>query len=365
MRKTLLVLFLALAAACTPRGTIEAIFNVPPDSGATPYDIHVVTTRQPLTAPPFFGPARGADVQYSRFGVTVPDNRDTGEVTWRHETAVDPSSQFLTTDHAILGSAQEMSQSLRAGLQDRDLETREIVLFVHGYNTNFAEALYRLAQVAHDFDVPGKPVLFSWPSAGDPRGYLYDRDSVLIARDALADTIQRLNTASRGRLTIVSFSMGGFLTVEALRQLALTGDRRTIDRLQGAIFISPDIDVDLFARQAQTIAPLPDPMVVMASRNDAALGVSALLTNQEARLGSLPSLEGLEDLGIILIDITDFDGDAENSHSVGLTSPSLIRILRGASEAQEALAPVFEAGSGRRSREITPEDIAAGLDGAR
>ena len=62
------------------------------------------------------------------------------------------------------------------------------MLFVHGYNNNFSEAIYRHAQIAWDYEMRGPQIHFAWPSAADPLEYTYDRDSVLIARDALART---------------------------------------------------------------------------------------------------------------------------------------------------------------------------------
>ena len=46
----------------------------------------------------------------------------------------------------------------------------DIVGFVHGHNNTYAESVYRLAQFAHDYELPGPQVLFAWWSAASPVG---------------------------------------------------------------------------------------------------------------------------------------------------------------------------------------------------
>ena len=71
-------------------------------------------------------------------------------------------------------------------------DRRSAIIFIHGYNTNFAEGLYRHTQLQHDLKPHGISIHFAWPSAASPRGYLYDRESALFSREALATTIDAL-----------------------------------------------------------------------------------------------------------------------------------------------------------------------------
>ena len=57
------------------------------------------------------------------------------------------------------------------------------MIFAHGFNTNFQEALFRLVQMSADARIEGTPVLFSWPSQARVTGYRVDRDSVALSRD--------------------------------------------------------------------------------------------------------------------------------------------------------------------------------------
>ena len=45
---------------------------------------------------------------------------------------------------------------------------REIFIFVHGYNNNFADSIFRNAQIVYDYKVPSVALHYAWPSAGSP-----------------------------------------------------------------------------------------------------------------------------------------------------------------------------------------------------
>ncbi|MGO8411564.1 alpha/beta hydrolase, partial [Rhizobium ruizarguesonis] len=76
------------------------------------------------------------------------------------------------------------------------------------------------------------------------------------SRDALTDLLAALARDSRiGTITVFAHSMGGWLTVEALRQLRLSGQDDVFNRLT-VVLAAPDIDVDVFQAQMQVIGPM-------------------------------------------------------------------------------------------------------------
>jgi esterase/lipase superfamily enzyme len=85
---------------------------------------------------------------------------------------------------------------------------REAALFVHGFNTNFAEGVYRQAQLSHDHDVEGPSIHFAWPSAAITADYAYDRESALFSRDGLEAAIEALARANVASYNLVAHSMG-------------------------------------------------------------------------------------------------------------------------------------------------------------
>lgn len=90
-----------------------------------------------------------------------------------------------------------------------------------------------------------------------------------------------------GEIMVVAHSMGGFLTAEALRELRVQHRDRVIARLGRVVLAAPDIDVDDFRAQVQTIGPLKPPLTVLVSKDDAALRVSNLVGGSRARAGAL------------------------------------------------------------------------------
>ena len=331
-----LVLCLALSlAACAPRGMATlapGAADLAPARG-----VFVATTRPPDAAlPDIFGPARSDAVGFARFDVAVPKDRPVGRIVWPGRDGPDPLRHFLTDATRLYQDPAAFRGALAAALRDRSSGGREAVLFVHGFNTTFGEGLYRTAQIGADLDLPGVLLHYSWASRANPLAYAYDRDSALFARDGLERLLQETAAAGADRVLIVAHSMGAALTMEALRQLAIAGDRRTLDRIGGVVLVSPDIDVDLFRQQAKRIGPLPQPFVIFTSARDRALALSARLTGEGARLGNLTTAEPLADLAVTLYDVSAFsDG---NAHFVPAESPSFLRLIGRIGDLDTALS---------------------------
>ncbi len=126
-----------------------------------------------------------------------------------------------------------------------------VLVFVHGYNTRFDEAVFRLAQVVHDSGAPVTPVLFSWPSWGSLASYPYDRESAAFSRDALEDLLARLaKDPSVTQVSVLAHSMGGWLTMEALRQMGIRQGGIPA-RISNVMLAAPDIDVDVALMQGR------------------------------------------------------------------------------------------------------------------
>ena len=188
----------------------------------------------------------------------------------------------------------------------------------------FTEGLYRIAQLRHDLEIPGVALHYSWPSAAEPLGYVYDRDSAMFARDGLEKLIRETIAAGATRVTLVAHSMGSFLLMESLRDIAIR-DGRIMPQIRGVVLISPDIDVEAFRMQAKDIGTLPQPFLIFGSDRDRVLRLSALITGQRGRLGSLDSVEQLSDLEVTYLDVGAFSKGS--GHFVPGTSPALIKVL--------------------------------------
>ncbi len=333
-RRATWVLVCAFLVACTPRA--EIVMNRDAEVLGQLKTIFVGTTRSTDPETGRYTDRRQADERFQRYVVSIPPSREPGEITWpRAGAPADPTRHFVTVSADSFRDGASFRAAIGQVLGERPRGTREVVIYVHGFNNTFAEGLYRIAQMSADLEIPAETVYYAWPSAGNALGYVHDRDSALFARDGLERLIDQLVLAGADRVLLVAHSLGSALTMETLRQIALRGDRRTIDRIAGVMLISPDIDIDVFRAQAQVIGVLPQPFVIFTSRRDGALALSARLTGASDRLGNLRDLSSVADLPVTVVEAGAFrDGDA---HFTLGTSPALIRLLANATTIDAAL----------------------------
>ena len=324
--KRLCIAGLCLAlAGCAARAVIVVLPEA--DGIGATETVFVASTRQFVDGA--FTDTRLEGLDFTRFAVHVPPRRDLGAIE-AAGARPDPETQFLVTRADSLADARGYRAALSAALAARPADAREVMLFVHGFNSTFADGLYRTAQIRHDFGVPGVAVHYAWPSAGHPLGYAYDRDSALFARDGLERLIAETAAAGSHDIVLVAHSLGSAVTMEALRQLRIGGRQDVLDRIAGVILFSPDIDTEVFRVQAARIAPLPQPFVIFTSRRDRALRISALITGQRERLGSLGEIDDVAEFDITMIDVTSFRGGADDglNHFTAASSPGMVRLLQ-------------------------------------
>jgi esterase/lipase superfamily enzyme len=282
----------------------------------------VATTRAAATEPPgqMFSGERARGLAFADIVVSIPPDsqRKAGEVQWPSSPPGDPTRDFVTlrADRLDLkGAIAHFDERLAASPQ------RHVLLFVHGYNTRFDEAVYRFAQITHDSGASVVPVLFTWPSRGRLFDYVYDRDSATYSRDALEAVLQALVKDSKvASVSVLAHSMGNFLLVESLRQMAIR-DGAISPKIVDIMLAAPDIDVDVFRRQIAEIEKTDKtpPVILFVSQDDRALSVSRWLAGDEARLGAIdptsePYRSILEEAHVHVVDLTKVASDDAINH---------------------------------------------------
>ena len=318
-----LVLVLLLAS-CAQRGQI----TLDPQAakiGAV-QTVFVGTTRQIDPETRRYGTGRSEVMNYARYDVSIPPDRALGDIEYpRKGSKPNPRTDFLTTSEVVHTTAEYFRADIAKAALKGPRGGREAVIFVHGFNTNFTEGLYRIAQLSHDLKLPGATVHYSWPSAANPLGYVRDRDSALFARNGLEKLMQQVSDAGADRILLVGHSMGALLTMETMRQIAIRGDQRLLHKIAGVILISPDIDVDVFRAQSHDIGPLPQPFLIFGSHKDRLLGLSAVVTGEPDRLGNLKDLSRVADLKVTYLDAGAIAGGGE--HFAFGNSPILLSLI--------------------------------------
>ncbi|MFM2391528.1 MAG: hypothetical protein RLZZ437_3083 [Pseudomonadota bacterium] len=313
-----------LCVGCAQRGSI----TVAPEAVGvgTVVPIFVGTTRTFDVESQTFVSARSETVSFARYDVSVPPDRELGDISFvPRGRAANPAVDFVTTRAEVLANEASFRGGLSAALRARPRGDRDAIVFVHGFNNTFAEGLYRLAQLSHDLEFPGVPVHYSWPSRGAALGYVADRDSAMFARDGLESLIRETKAAGAENVILIAHSMGSALLMETLRQLAIRGEADTLAKIGGVILISPDIDVDLFRMQARTLNSLPQPFLIFGSDRDRLLNLSARLTAEPERLGNLSDISRLADLEVTYLESGAFSEGAGH-FNLG-NNPELIGLI--------------------------------------
>ncbi|WP_254054661.1 alpha/beta hydrolase [Roseovarius sp. EL26] len=312
-------LFVGLAS-CGPRYHAQ---RAAPSPNATITPVYVATGRALDKTGPAFGARRTAGLNYFRADVSIPPTHTPGHIEV-HKGEANADEHFVVTATRVYETAGDFRSQVM-----KSAPNHESIVFVHGYNNTLSEAMFRSAQIKHDFEGKDPMVLFSWQSAGSAKGYIYDRDSVMFARDDLEDLLNNLTKGKNDKVFLFAHSIGSHLAMETLRQAALRGDQRLLSRISGVVLMSPDLDIDVFKRQAAAIGELPQPFFIFTTQDDKALGLAALVTGKKPRLGLLNSTEEVEGLGVTIIDFTALEEGEGGNHAVPVSSPAAISILQG------------------------------------
>jgi esterase/lipase superfamily enzyme len=129
----------------------------------------------------------------------------------------------------------------------------------------------------------------------------------------------------------MAHSMGSWLTVEALRQMAIR-DGRVAPKITNVILASPDLDVDVFTNQFSALGPKHPKFTLFVSRDDRALNLSRRISGNIDRLGQVdPTVEPyrteFEKAGITVLDLTALKGNDPLNHGKFASSPDVVKLI--------------------------------------
>lgn len=324
----LLAAFL-MSCASPPEGVLTPIART--DANATAVSIMVATTRAPSDNPGLlYTGERGDAIDFNELVISIPPeaNRKVGEVQWPKKLPPDPSREFATLSVKPFSTVE----GVKAWYQRNRSSTGRLLIFVHGFNTRYESAVYRFAQIAHDSNTDAAPVMFTWPSRGSVFDYGYDKESTNYSRSALEALLAGAAEAPEIRdITILAHSMGTWLTMESLRQMAIRNNG-VPSKIGNVILASPDLDVDVFRQQLADMGPKRPKFTVFVSKDDRALTLSRRISGNVDRLGQIDISnpvyrDEFESGGITVLDLSALQvGDSLN-HSKFAESPEVVRLL--------------------------------------
>ena len=329
-RVTALAVLLGLTACASPRGTLSPVADTVP--GASKVDMLVATTRMPADDPKeYFSGNRGPQLSFAEFIVSIPPeaNRKPGEVQLPQSVPGNPATDFVTLKADVIDRAQATGWLRRTV---RTVPKRRVLVFIHGFNNRFDDAVFRFAQIVHDAGTPVVPVLFTWPSRGSVLAYGYDRESNTYSRNALETTLRAIaRDPDVGEISILAHSMGNWVTLEALRQMAIR-DGRVAPKIKNVLLAAPDVDVDLFREAIVDMGKERPGVTLFVSQDDRALAISRRLWGDSVRLGAIdpeqePYRTDLEKSGITVLNLSKLRTGDPLNHSKFAESPEVVRII--------------------------------------
>ncbi len=277
---------------------------------ATEHTILIASTRERDARPGTLYSGFRADwLDYASATMSVPPTHVDGKIEWPQTPPGDPRRDFAVRDAGYIDGDRAFLAAVNAELAKRPPGHRKIFLFVHGFNTMFAEALYGFTQVVHDAHTDHVPVLFTWASRGKLTDYLYDNNSATAARDQLAHTIRLLTDSNAEEVNILAHSMGNWVFVEAMRQIKLQGGLKHPEKIGLVLLAAPDIDIDVFKSDLRAYGKPKKPYYIVLSKDDKALALSKFLAGGQARVGDDGNVEDLAKLGAVVIDLTNVHGN--------------------------------------------------------
>src|SRR5262245_875642 len=246
-----------------------------------------------------YGPTRGHRLEVGRALVTVPKAHQVPNVErpWTiripytsvvlYQQEEDPKKHFTVQELKAL-SKEDLLALIRDRLSlSKNFENQALV-FVHGYNNAFDDALFRSAQIAYDLNYDGASFLYSWPSGAGISGYPYDRESAQQAEPYLKQFLEMvLNATGAKSVSIIAHSMGNQLLLQVLRGLDRSNPE--VARINQIILAAPDVDRDNFEFLATQIRGVGRGITMYASSNDVALGISRRFAGGVPRAGDVPA----------------------------------------------------------------------------
>jgi esterase/lipase superfamily enzyme len=325
-------LTLAALTGCTsaPRNVLIPVAAT--NAGAEQVEMIVATTRSPSATPgELFSGERGPELAFAEITVSIPPEgaHVTGEVEWPGSLPPDPATDFAALE------ARQVSQDEAVAWFHETVgraPDRSVLIFVHGFNNRFEDAVFRFAQITHDSGAKAVPILFTWPSRGSMLAYGYDRESTNYSRDALEAVLQALERdPAVGEVSILAHSMGNWLTLEALRQMAIR-DGRIAPKIRNVMMAAPDVDVDVFREMIARMGEPRPSFTLFVSQDDRALAVSRRVWRSTARLGAIdPEVEPyrteFEENAITAIDLTAIRTEDSTHHAKFAESPEIVQLI--------------------------------------
>jgi len=306
VRRVWLLIALVLAACAAPspspepapppaearmRG-VSAQVPCPPEFSGSCYPVWFGTNRKPLSAShpeQGFGSDFDDQLHFGKRIVRIPSSHRPGELgspLWKRLlTQVDDR---ITVDPATVLSEDAFTREVRSFLAGLDAADRNVLVFIHGFNTSFDDAARRAAQLGFDLKVPGITAFYSWPSRGNLSAYLTDVSSIEASEEHIAEFLVKVaGLAPRGKVHIIAHSMGNRGLLRAMHRATTQAALRAGVHFGQIFLAAPDVDAKLFRQLASVYPQVSERTTLYVADQDKALAALEWV-GDSGRVGGAP-----------------------------------------------------------------------------
>jgi esterase/lipase superfamily enzyme len=281
------------------------------------------------SARPAFLDGRGRElITYGVAEVSIPESHKRGKIErpsfWKLEFREDPEK------HVVVASCVSVDLASWQGIARQrmhDAGSKAALVFVHGFNVQFDEAIRQAAQIGFDIQFHGLISAFSWGSEGKLLGYLADDAAAqLAARRLAAYLIMLKQQVGVDSVHLIAHSMGNLVLLKALQAVALESQ----PLLEQVILAAPDVDAGLFKEAVADLKGKAVRYTLYGSEHDKALSAS-----KAARIGYARAGDGGRNV-LVVDGVETVDASAVGEDLLG--TPRTGRAPRGAARPPSVLA---------------------------
>lgn len=258
---------------------------------------------------------RGTTLGFGIAHVSIPLTHKLGVTEkprwWHLEFQPDPRRHVVLLEIDSIERDQYVAK-LKDAIISAD--SRDVLVFIHGFNVTFAGAVRQTARIAYDLKFPGRTLLYSWPSKGKGGLLDYTADEATIewsTRYFKEFLRMVLTEIGAGTVHLIAHSMGNRALAHALEHFDTSTLPPGAATLRQIIFAAPDIDRDVFMQIATAFYNRSEYFTLYASDKDIALKCSKYI-HQRLRAGEVGGMP------VIISDIDTIDASNTNTSLFGL-----------------------------------------------
>lgn len=240
----------------------------------------------------------GSELRFGRCKVNTPSEHSVGSLD---SANTGYRNKFFSMREYSDLDAQGLSKNLDASTEN------DIIVFVHGFNVPFEEAIYRAAQIKYDMKYQGEMLVYTWPAGAEDESFLsqlfmkgiYETNlqNAINSRAHFRSVLDSLQKSGK-KIHLIAHSMGHQVVLPALSSKFRSDQKPFLGEL---ILNAPDFDLQEYRRIHNDILGSASRVTLYCSPGDNAL-VASQKVNGNPRVGMCARFDGIDIINVNEVD---------------------------------------------------------------